>query len=465
MTNDRSAVDVVWVELLPTDASQLVSLSSTDSGATFSPTGARADAPAEAVSDATSPVEIVARPSIDAAFNSFTTSEPAWVATAWEIFGSGGGIPIQCDARFLEEPALPSPDWRVPDVAVSSAPGATEGDTSIALTTAFNQPVPAWLAWESSAQAPSEISYRGGMLERSAADVIDFARFPYAAARALDPAVSEDFQLTHCAFEPATFDCIPARTAGVALDIELDANEFATYAVWSDTRDGQAEIYLKRTDRSVFNTPPRLSTGCGPLGDAWIDVAMDQVVTCPRPFAGERMTRYLVFHGTDPGGPYANAASPIELMHDPALGPTLTVRITGLPPGTLQQVVVVPEDEARNVSPPAFDPTEDGPVAHQNEASIVTADPCVAAQICLWRFDVTSLRPHAPAREDVYLVPPSPEDVHLQGVAHQCPFGDGDLERDGNAATNGVPLLLYQVNRPIDTLRLARSGATIRFRF
>lgn len=465
-TGDRSAVNVVWVENLPTDETRIYHARSIDSGTTFSPTGARADAPSEELSDATGPTTIVARPAIDAAYSSFTTDQPAWVATTWEDGRAGGpGPDVWCDARYFPDPATPLPDWQAPDEAVTTTAQPTEGDTSLALIYGFNGPAPAWIAWEDSRFGNAEVAYRTGMLDAVVPDVIDLGQFPYAPARALDPTTGADRQLSHCAFDPATFDCVPTRTTGDALDVEVDANEFATYAVWSDSRFGPREIFFKRTDRFVSNQRPQLAAGCGPAGDAWIDVTFDLVVTCPAPFAGERMTRYLVYHGTDAGGPFANAASPIEVLHDPAGGPTVTRRITGLLPGTTYQVVVVPEDEARNVYPSDFEPTRDAPAAHPNEASIATPAPCVAPPLCLWRSDVTSLQPHVPAREAVYLVPPSPEDIHLQGAAYQCPFADNDLEQDANALGNGVPLVLYQVNRLVASLRLAKDATTIRFRF
>ena len=58
-----------------------------------------------------------------------------------------------------------------------------------------------------------------------------------------------------------------------------------------------------------------------------------------------------------------------------------------------------------------------------------------------------------------------PHDISLQGASYQCPFADGDLEQDPNALFNDVPLVLYQVNQHVASLRLAKSGFTILFNF
>src|SRR6185295_7232260 len=117
---NKSGVDVVWVELLPTDEQQVVGLRSSDSGTTFSPTGVRADASASDVSDGGGPTAGVARPSIDAAYNSFTTTAPSWVMTAWDDTRSPGpGPEVWCDARFNADAVTQAPDWHVGDVRVT----------------------------------------------------------------------------------------------------------------------------------------------------------------------------------------------------------------------------------------------------------------------------------------------------------------------------------------------------------
>ena len=158
----------------------------------------------------------------------------------------------------------------------------------------------------------------------------------------------------------------------------------------------------------------------------------------------------------DPAGPIVVPAS------DPA--PVPTRRISGLLSGTTYHVIVVPEDEARNVNPPAFDPSGTFPA---QEVTVTTPADCGPPPTCLWRSDLASVRPHVPDRGAVYLVPPSGDDVHLQGAAYQCPIASGDLEPDANALDNGVPLSLYQVNVApgAGVLMLSRQGRTIRFTF
>jgi len=224
------------------------------------------------------------------------------------------------------------------------------------------------------------------------------------------------------------------------------------------------QVYFKRNDRTATMNPARLEAKYSAPGVAHIDATFDVVASCPTPLAGERMQRYLVYYGTDPGGPFLNAANPIVVNHSPLLGPTVTVRLDGLLPATTYEVIVVPEDEARNVFPAAFDP--DLPVAQANEIAIATPVRCdVGDEVCLYRSNVTVLDPHTPPRDVVYIAPATFEGISLSGLPYQCPFATGDLERDAVAMTNGVPLNVYQVNLPVATLKLVRSGTTIRFEF
>jgi hypothetical protein len=460
-TGDRSSPSVAFVEIDPAGSTSIVGLRSVDSGMTFSPSGRPPAAPAARISDGPAGgVRAFRRPAIDAGSNFIRTDAPAWLMTVYQDEGRAPDV-IRCDARRVEDAVVPAPDWQAADRDLSQVAAAGDGGPSVSVLPAGPAAAEAWVAWQDSRFGAREIACRGAWLDQAAADPVDLGRFPYAPARPADVAVAGDMQLSHCVFDEATSGCGPTRVAGEAGDVEIDSNEIATWAAWSDTRDGNHEIYVKRTDRRVARVVPELLAGCGVSGDAWIDVRFDPLTACPD--AQERMVRYSVYYGTDPGGPFLDAATPIVVMHDAATTPT-TVRLAGLAPGTTYAVVVVPEDQARNVSPPGFDPQADGPAALADERSIVTPQPCVP-QICLWRSDVVQLLPHAPSRAAVYLVPPSPDDIALQGAEYRCPFATGDVEPDANALDNRVPLVLYQVNRPLDTLRLAKSGTTIVFAF
>lgn len=464
-TFDRSAASIVfpqWRAVGPTILGEMAGLRSVDSGATFSPSGARADAPAAPLSDGTpgsTPGIGLRQPAIDAAFSSFTTTDPAWIAAAWSPPDSAGHA-IACDARFMELPATPNPDWTVPgDVSVTSLALDTAGSPSLALRHRFSGLSPQWLAWHDG--VPGDVMVRAGLLDATLAPPTDISRFPIPAARPLDPVVSQTTPLTACVFDEATFACVPARAAGEARDVALDANELAVFAVWADTRDGNSEIYFKRTDEQVGVVRPRLAAGCDP--EAYVDVTFTVIPPCQVAGAGtERMRRYLIYWresaatSQDPAGPIVVPAS------DPA--PVPTRRISGLLSGTTYHVIVVPEDEARNVNPPAFDPSGTFPA---QEVTVTTPADCGPPPTCLWRSDLASVRPHVPDRGAVYLVPPSADDVHLQGAAYQCPIASGDLEPDANALDNGVPLSLYQVNVApgAGVLMLSRQGRTIRFTF
>lgn len=465
-TAGRTAVDVVFVEHGLGVERSLAYARSVDSGTTFSPTGMTTDAPGGSLSDpllGRSP----SNPEIDATYRGFSSTMPAWIATAWDDYNSSStwASEIWTDGRHFDLPANPSPDW-CPDVSLG---GSTGFDDESVTAIAIEYPFPglgarAWVGWTDSATGQREIHARGGLLDPTAPTFLDHSRFPIPAMRSLDPVVSRAFQLTACAFDEATFDCLPSRTWGDANVASFGANETGTYAVWSDTRDGNYEIYFKRTDGWISLGAPRLATGCSPDGSAWIDATFDQPPSCATRGAIEKMLRYRVYWSTQAGGPYDMVRGPVEIAHDDAAG-TVTRRITGLVPATTYHVIVVPEDEARNVLPAAFDPAIRQPGVLANEESIATPDPCVAPRICLWRSDIGSLLPHVPARLAVYLVPPSGDDISLQGPAYQCPIATGDLEQDAGALGNGVALSCYQVNLAVGMLRLAKAGTTIRFAF
>jgi hypothetical protein len=131
--------------------------------------------------------------------------------------------------------------------------------------------------------------------------------------------------------------------------------------------------------------------------------------------------------------------------------------LTGTGSGSVQQFRV-PAGATR-----LFLGSSDGPGANYNNTSSYSVT--VSDDVSLHRSDVTMLAPHTPPRDVVYLVPPTAEDLSISGPVYQHPFGTGDLERDGNALGNGVPLCHYQVNRPLTTLELSKSGTTILFLF
>src|SRR6185295_861364 len=110
--------------------------------------------------------------------------------------------------------------------------------------------------------------------------------------------------LTHCLVDESTFGCTPTRVVGDASTVELASDFNTDYAVWSDSRDGNREIYFKRTDTTVLGTAPRLTTGCTDPTTAHVDVTFDLNRSCPTLFAGERMLRYRVYWSTAAGGPY-----------------------------------------------------------------------------------------------------------------------------------------------------------------
>jgi hypothetical protein len=466
-TASRSGVNVVFVDTGGAAGDRLLGLRSVDSGYTFSPSGVRIDQPAADVAD---PPQNDRRrpPDIAAAWSPGSFTATVWVATAWDQLSSGSTTPdIRLDARYVDTPATAAPDWQTPDEAVSTASAADEGRVAVAVPSKLSPTVaPVYVFWEDTRFGPREIVGRSGRLDPAAADVIDLGRPRFDPVRLLDPTTSTDFQLTHCVFDPVTFACDPARTVGDAREVASASDMATTYVVWSDTRDGHPEIYFKRDDWWVSMAPARLATGCSAPGIAYINATFDVVPTCANTNNPDRLIRYLVYYGTDPGGPFLNAANPVVIPQSPLLGATVTVRLDGLVPATTYSVIVVPEDEAHNVYPSRFDPLADLAAPQTNEVQITTPGPCDQGdEICLYRSDVTVLDPLTPPPDQIYLTPPTVEGISLQGLPYQCPFASGDLEGDATAVTNGVPLILHQVNEPVSTLTLVKSGTTICFEF
>ncbi|MEM7244813.1 MAG: hypothetical protein AAF533_05685 [Acidobacteriota bacterium] len=84
---------------------------------------------------------------------------------------------------------------------------------------------------------------------------------------------------------------------------------------------------------------------------------------------------------------------------------------------------------------------------------------------CLHRVDFTSVAPPVPARDVVFITPRTTDDLAIEADPATCPFESGDTDPDPDALIDGVPLALYQVDLEIDTLRLEKSGNTVRFTF
>lgn len=469
-TLNRSGVSIAFVRTRsvgPATETEIMGLRSVDSGTTFSPSGERADLPAEPISDVLDADDgSGVRIALDAGGRELLTSDTTWVTGGWST-GRGAAPPsLGCDRRHVASPASPVPDWLAPgdlDLGVASIPA--DGAPSVAVLHRLVSS--AWTAWQDGRFGAGEIVVRAGMLDAAASSPLDLSALPFPPVRAGDPSSSLDVLLTSCIVDDAAIaSCLPARAAGEAGSVSLTADRANVFAVWSDTRDGNAEIYFKRTD-TFFVAPalrPILVAGCDPDGTAHVDVTFALEPSCPVPFGRERVLRYLIHWRSDPAGGYDSVLAPLVVPHAGEPGPLVTRRISGLAPDTAWLVVVVPEDEARNIFPADFDPSRAPATTPVTEAEIVTPS-CVAAGPCLWRANVTLLSPHVPPRPAVYLVPPTPDDIHLQGPSLACPFVSGDLEPDVSALDNGVPLSLYQVSLTVSTLRLAKSARTIRFTF
>ena len=194
----------------------------------------------------------------------------------------------------------------------------------------------AFVFWADTLGAAQEIVYRAGLLDETASPGTTFDLFPFEPQRPLDPAVSETLQLSACAVDEATFACDPTRTAGRAGQPSVLSDpgiRGLVYAVWRDTRNGVGNIRYTRSDLGVRQTAPQLSTLCSDPDMTRVHVSWTPSLSClsAQGAAGERHRRFYVYYGTDPAGPYLNAANPIEVPGANSFGRSRTaIRFSGV---------------------------------------------------------------------------------------------------------------------------------------
>jgi len=176
--------------------------------------------------------------------------------------------------------------------------------------------------------------------------------------------VSENRQLTGCALDDTTLRCVPDRAVGEASQPSAAARpktQEGVFLVWRDTREGVGNIFFKRTDLLGDQEPPELAWYCTDALTAGLRVLWRPEDACVGGKSGaERIVRYHIYHGDDPGGPYANAGTPVIVPFDPGREVQETL-IGGFQPPLpgLYYAIVLPEDEAGNLFPAGFDPNED----------------------------------------------------------------------------------------------------------
>jgi len=356
-------------------------LRSTDRGVSFSATGVPPPSP-PAVVNTPVPGRLAGPVALD--------GSPDWHGVFW-YQDLGFPVELQFDAQFFRDPQTPDPAWG-PDLGVGA--GGVGRDEGVALSVFSGggpgDPAPVFLFWTDLVGTATEILSRGGLLEADAPVPIDLDTYPFPPDRPSDPSVSTILAITACTYDEVTGGCASSRVSGSARYAVSGDEEGDAYVAWIDDRTGTPSVWFKRTDRVVDPPEPDLQLFC-PAPDApALNVSFRQLesfryVPGARTYIPEKMARYLVYYGRDPGGPYENTdrdgsdpgvPDTIFLTADANLPDPAWADITGLETGTTYYVIVVPEDEARNRYPPGFDPLADRPDSPDNEVSFTIPTRC-----------------------------------------------------------------------------------------
>jgi len=384
MGSGPDAVSAVNVAFPDWAQGSILYLRSTDSGTTFSATGEPVSSDPAVVNTAI-PGSLAAPLALDSGWTFGGAPDPLWHGIFW-YQDIGPAVALRFDAQHQRLPTGPGPVWG-PDLGVGGA-GLRDEGLAVAVSDggSLGEPASVFLFWTSPAGASSEIFARGGLLEADTPVPVDLDTNPFPAVRPTDSVLSVNNRLTACAWDEATGDCIDTRPAGGARRAVAEATERAVFVAWIDDRTGTPSVWIKRTDREVSHVDPVLQAWCPVPDTRAVNVSFDKIPTHDS-WAGERIARYLVYYGRDPGGPYENTdldgsdpgvPDTIILAEDGSLQTPAWADIPDLEPDTTYHVVVVPEDEARNVYPPDFDPLAGRPDPPRNEAAITTPIVCVS---------------------------------------------------------------------------------------
>jgi len=451
-----TAVNVAFLDRMQ---GAVLYLRSTDSGSAFSATGSGPAGPPAlindpAVGDATGPL----------AFDTGGAGRP-WHGLLWYEDQAPGPV-LLTDAQFQTEPSTADPGWNEPDLLVEGAgPGI---DNTLALSVHTLGPggrTPMFLVSMDGFGGFADLFYRGGLLDLAATPSIDLDTFPFPAVRPTDPVASTKIQLTACSWDEVTGDCVGNRTAGRAARPAVDEADGNLFLAWVDDRSGGPEIWFKRTDRTAGCLTAGLTAACSSWDSSRITVEWSPIPECCACLDVEKMERYLVHYGTDPVGPYDNAASPLVVVDDGNLPDPVTLEIDGLALDTLYSVIVVPEDEARNLYPPDFDPFTDGDLPPPcNEESVTTPAYCR----CLHRKV-------SPAQDTtgLFMARDADTDIAFTGTERTdpygpCPFPPGERDPEPVLDLDSYVLVFYQMQGPdIRHLRVTKDipAGTVRIHF
>lgn len=352
----------VSVAFLEASTGEVLALRSSDSGGTWSPTGAAptnppVDPPVAVSQGSPSPLHLA----IDDSDAEFGAGE-VWTMAGWIRNDAAGA---ESDVQHHVDPLAPDVTWDAGgDRDLGPAPFVTSRN-EIILESGFGEPAPAWAFWSDQVGPFLEIVGRAGLMDASLSPALDTATYPIPPTRPQDTTVSTVRQITHCRFDPTDFGCIATRPAGLAQDMAGADDSWAggggaaNHLAWIDTRTGDTEVFYKRTDTFSAAAFPQITPSCATSIRAQAALEILPPAMCGSNFPyTEKILTYEIYYGTDPGGPYLNAASPI-VIEDPDPNRPEKVMLTDLALGTTHYVIVVPEDEARNLQPADFDPTED----------------------------------------------------------------------------------------------------------
>ena len=222
---------------------------------------------------------------------------------------------------------------------------------------------------------------------------VNLDRFPLTPARLAppDPLVSETSALSNCVWDDdwpslALGSCMPgprpagSRVGQVAIDDTPDDFSISVHfaLVFSDDRDGVQQIYFKATDGFVaFPSLGSAEFACGAGGRPEAELSFPLLRECAASVT-ERIERYIVYYGseetdgTTATGPFPKRVTLARAgLFDPA-----TLTISGLNPDETYHFVLLAEDEARNLSPAAFDPRTAENVLQPKQVFSGVTPPC-----------------------------------------------------------------------------------------
>jgi len=374
-----SSVNVAFVD---PGAGEVLWLRSADSGTNFSATGDGAPGPPAIVND---PASGQAAGLLALDSGRVASHPDLWHGLFWYEM-RGPELHLLMDGQYQVGAAVTDPSWQDPDPPVGLA-GREEDGPALAVTEGgesieFPGAPPGFGAartvaiWTDASPGGHDLYYRAGLMDAARSGPIDLDAIPFLARRPQDPAASTNQQLTGCSWDEGSWTCVPDRPAGRAVRAAMDEDHRDVYLAWVDDRNGQPELWFKRTDDVATQPFVTLSGSC-PTPDTRRITASWSPSRCASPFH-EKVALYPVYYGTDPGGPYLNAASPIVVEDDGSLPDPVEVDIDGLDAGVPYFVIVVAEDEARNIHPNDFDPLADGVVSPSNEEFFTTPTDCDA---------------------------------------------------------------------------------------